>query len=146
MKNSQNINEKFIYEIWKNQNFIKELLTKDGQSIEVLNIGFENKELSGPDFKNARIKIGNITFTGDVEIDIDYSDWKSHGHNLNKKYNSVILHAIINNSDRGYVYTSEGRKIPSISIVDFLKVDLAESIKSAIVTESKKRINKIYIY
>ena len=143
MKNSQNINEKFIYEIWKNQNFIKELLTKDGQSIEVLNIGFENKELSGPDFKNARIKIGNITFTGDVEIDIDYSDWKSHGHNLNKKYNSVILHAIINNSDRGYVYTSEGRKIPSISIVDFLKVDLAESIKAAIVTESKKRINKM---
>ncbi len=143
MKNSQNINEKFLCEIWESQNFTKELLTKDGKSIEVINIGVGNKELSGPDFKNARIKIGNITYTGDVEIDIDYSDWKSHGHNLNKKYNSVILHAVLNNSDRSYVYTSEGRKIPSISVADFLTVDLAESIKTAIVTESKKRINKM---
>ncbi|MCL5028446.1 MAG: DUF2851 family protein [Bacteroidetes bacterium] len=143
MKKSQSINEKFLYEIWKNQNFTKGLITKDGQNIEVINIGIENKELSGPDFKNAKIKIGNITFTGDVEIDIDHADWKSHGHNLNKKYNSVILHAVLNDIDRNNVYTSEGRKIPSVSIINFLQADLAESIKAAIISESKKRINKM---
>lgn len=143
MKKTQNINEKFLYEIWENQNFTKELITRDGRNIEVINIGIENKELSGPDFKNARIKIGNITFTGDVEIDIDHADWKSHGHNLNKKYNSVILHAVLNDNDRNNVYTSEGRKIPSVSIINFLQADLAESIKAAIISESKKRINKM---
>ncbi len=143
MKNTKSIHEKFLYEIWKNQNFTKELKTKDGQYLEVINAGVENKELSGPDFKNAKIKIGNITFTGDVEIDIDYSDWKGHGHNLNKRYNSVILHAVLNNNDRNNVYTSEGRKIPSVSIINFLQNDLAENIKAAIISESKNRINKM---
>ena len=103
--------EKFLYEIWKTQNFAKELTTKDGQPIEIIDPGTENKDSGGPDFRNARIKIGNITYTGDVEIDNNYSDWKSHGHNINKKYNSVILHAVLNdNSGKWFVVTSEGRK------------------------------------
>ncbi len=144
MKRAPKIYEKFLCEIWNEQKFIKKLLTKDEQLIEVINPGSENKDLSGPDFKSARIKIGNITYTGDVEIDGDYSDWKGHGHNINKKYNSVILHIVLNNNtDRSYVYTSEGRKVPSISLVSFLQKDLAKSHQNAIIAERKKRINKM---
>ncbi len=53
--------EKFVQEIWKNQNFEKELITKNGQSITILDAGVENKEVGGPDFRNAKIKVGNIT-------------------------------------------------------------------------------------
>lgn len=138
------MHEKFLYEIWKQQDFEKELSTGDGQQIEVIDTGIENKELSGPDFKNARIKIGNITFLGDVELDGQYSDWKKHGHNINRKYNSVILHASLNNDTRkGYVFTSDGRKVQSISLGHFLKKDIATTLQRAILSERKNRINKM---
>jgi hypothetical protein len=144
MNEQQKVFEKFLYEIWKTQNFVKEVATKDGQPIEVIDCGTENRDEGGPDFKNARIKIGNITYSGDVEIDSDYGDWKSHGHNINKKYNSVILHAVLNNNpNKGYVITSDGRKVQSISLVAFLKDDLVKNIQKAIVTERNSKINKM---
>jgi hypothetical protein len=136
--------EKFLYEIWETQDFAKELTTKDGQPIEIIYPGTENKDSGGPDFKNARIKIGNITYSGDVEIDNDYNDWKSHGHNINKKYNSLILHAVLNNnSPKGYVMTSDGRKVQSVSLVSFLKNDLIKNVQKAILSERTTRINKM---
>ncbi len=144
MKNNSKIHEKFLYEIWKEQKFVKDLKTNDGQQIRVIDVGIENKEIGGPDFKNARIKIGNITYLGDIEIDSFFTDWKSHGHNINKKYNSVVLHATMNNdSNRGYVYTSDGRKVQSISLKSFIKSDLSTTLQRAILSERKNRINKM---
>jgi len=136
--------EKFLYEIWKDQKFEIDLITKEGEKITVIDSGHENKELGGPDFLNARIKIGNITYCGDVEIDTFYTDWKNHGHNLNKKYNRVILHTTINHdSNNSYVYSQEGRKIQSIPLESFLQTDLRDNIQSAILKERKNRINKM---
>ena len=85
------INEKFLYEIWINQDFDKILVTQENERITVIDAGNRNSEFGGPDFKNARIKIGNITYQGDVEIDMFHSDWKNHGHYLNKKYNKLFF-------------------------------------------------------
>ena len=138
------IYEKFLYEIWKDQKFENELLTKDGEKITIVDAGQENRELGGPDFKNARIKIGNITYCGDVEIDSYYADWKNHGHNLNKRYNSVILHASLNNdSGHSFVYTQEGRKVRSLQLGDFLEMDIRTKVQNAIVKERKNRINRM---
>ena len=60
MEKNIKIYEKFLYEIWKDQQFENELVTKDGDKINVLDTGQQNRELGGPDFKNVRIKIGNI--------------------------------------------------------------------------------------
>jgi hypothetical protein len=144
MNEQLKIFEKFLYEIWKTQNFAKELSTKDGQPIDIINPGIENKDSGGPDFRNARIKIGNITYSGDVEIDNNYSDWKNHGHDINKKYNSVILHAVLNDdSTKWYVSTSEGRKVQSIALTLFLENDLVQNVRNAIVTERNSRTNKM---
>jgi hypothetical protein len=144
MEKKLKVHEKFLYEIWREQNFSKKLSTFDGVSIEVIDAGTENRELGGPDFKNARVKIGNITYQGDVEIDSFYSDWKAHGHHLNKRYNKVILHTVIsNNSQQHCVYTPEGRKVQSISILSFLNKDLQSSLQNAIVNERRSRINKM---
>lgn len=144
MKNNNKVHEKFLYELWKDQNFSSSLSTKDGMAIDIIDAGIENSELGGPDFKNARIKIGNITYMGDVEIDSFFSDWRTHGHNINKKYNKVILHAVLNNdSKHSYVFTQDGRKVPSISLKDFLKEELSGSIQKAIMSERKNRINKM---
>ena len=79
------IKEKIVYEIWKDGTFRETLTTSDLQAIEVVDSGTQNKDLAGPDFLNARIKFGNITYLGDIEIDSKHSDWKSHGHYFDKK-------------------------------------------------------------
>ncbi len=136
--------EKFLYEIWKKQDFVSELTTTDDQFVKIIDTGTENKETGGPDFKHARIQIGNLTYTGDVEIDGTHSDWKSHGHHLNKKYNSVILHVVFSNSRRdSFVYTQEGRKVQSFSLESFLNQNIREKINEAILSERSGRINKM---
>lgn len=130
MARETKIKEGFLYSIWKNQSFINSLTTLDGEEISVLNPGTLNEETAGPDFKNAKIRIGNLTFVGDVEIDNSYSDWKAHGHNLDNKYNKVILHVALNNTN-GYshVFTREGRKIPSIRLSQYIDPNIFEKIK-----------------
>jgi len=136
--------EKFLYEIWKKQDFIKELITSEGDYVKIIDAGTENKETGGPDFKHARIQIGNLTYSGDIEIDGIHSDWKAHGHHLNKKYNSVILHVVFNNSRRdSFVYTQDGRKVPTFSLEPFLNDKFREKIHQAILSERSGRINKM---
>ncbi len=137
------IHEKFLYEIWKKQQFSNNLSTSEDEKILVLDPGILNDELGGPDFKNARIKIGNITYLGDVEIDTQYSDWKNHGHYINKKYNKVILHAVFGKDHHTHVYTQEGRKVNSISFENLLDSSIRIQIQNAILDERDSRTNKI---
>ncbi|RKY94492.1 MAG: hypothetical protein DRQ01_02220 [Ignavibacteriae bacterium] len=134
------VREKFLYEIWKEKKFIKSLSTADSQSIEIIDPGLQNKELAGPDFHNARIRIGNITYLGDVEIDTSHSNWKTHGHYIDNKYNKVILHVVLSNEkNKNYVFTKEGRKVQSICLVDFLDENFQNSLRNAIRNERNDR-------
>lgn len=144
MNSKEKIHEKFFADIWKQQKFTKEIQTLDGEAIEILSAGEENKEHAGPDFCNARIKIGNITYVGDVEIDTVQNDWKNHGHLLNKRFNKVILHAVFSNdSDAAYVVSQDGRKIPTLAFGKYLSQTLSSAIKNAISREREGRTNKI---
>lgn len=136
--------EKFLYEIWKNQKFEHGIATLEDEKIEILDQGVENIDLGGPDFINARIKIGNITYVGDVEIDSYHTDWKRHGHNLNNRFNKVIIHVVLrNDSNQQCVYTHDGRKVPTILFSDFIGKSYAEEIKKAINAERDSRLNKM---
>ncbi|MCX6170922.1 MAG: DUF2851 family protein [Ignavibacteriales bacterium] len=131
-KNSK-IHESTLYEIWKKQSYQHPLKTSTGEEITILDVGVHNQETGGPDFKNARIRIGNLTYIGDIEIDSNYSDWKTHGHNIDSKYTKVILHAsLLNTNNYGYVYTREGRKVPSICFSDFIEIEHLEEIKKEV--------------
>lgn len=136
--------EKLLYEIWKNQKFTQALITKNGEEIQVIDAGIENTELAGPDFIHSRIKIGNLTYLGDIEIDGFYSDWKGHGHFLNKSFNKVILHVTLNSdSSNSFVYTQDGRKVHSVTIGAFIEENLRTSVQKAILAERKNRVNKM---
>lgn len=133
------IAEKQLHQIWSEQDFISDLNSANGESIVVLNPGEYNENSGGPDFKHARIQIGSLTFVGDVEIDGDYSDWKNHGHNINKNYNKVILHICFSNRQKqNYVYTSDGRKVHSISLENNISVD---NLQFEIKLAGKKQLN-----
>jgi len=86
--------ERLLQFIWQFQYFNKiELATTAGESVQVLFAGQYNTN-QGPDFSDAKIKIGKTTWAGTVELHIQTSDWKKHNHQNDKNYNNVILHVV----------------------------------------------------
>lgn len=134
MKTKSKFPEDIIYKIWEEKRFNLPLKTSEGLPVDIMDTGVRNNEVAGPDYQHARIKIGNITFTGDVEIDTVPSDWKSHGHNINERYNKVILHVVLSNdSSNHFVITQSGRKVPTISIENYLSTPIKENISKDLV-------------
>ena len=84
--------ESLVRYVWKHRLFpLGGLKTTDGLPIEVMQPGLENRS-DGPDFFNAKVKIGGTLWVGNVEVHNRTSDWRSHGHHTNVRYDSVVLH------------------------------------------------------
>ena len=86
--------ERLLQFIWQFQYFTKsELSTTAGELIQIIYPGQYNTN-QGPDFADAKIKIGKTTWAGTVELHINTSDWTKHNHQQDKNYNNVILHVV----------------------------------------------------
>jgi len=86
--------EEFLQFIWKHDLFTKDnLKTTDGKKIEIITTGQPNSD-SGPDFFNARIRIGETIWAGNIEIHQKSSHWYRHRHNTDAAYENVILHVV----------------------------------------------------
>ena len=84
--------EKLLHYVWKHKLFPPEpLYTTAGQPIEIIDTGLHNTN-AGPDFFNAKVKIGGEIWVGNVEIHDRSSDWFAHNHHRDDHYNNVILH------------------------------------------------------
>ncbi len=103
------IKEEFLHFIWKYNLFDTEYLYYRDCRIEVIDIGRHNKS-SGPDFFNARIRIGDTLWAGNVEIHVKASDWFLHKHETDPDYDNIILH-LVYESDIS-VYRKNGEEIP----------------------------------
>lgn len=85
--------EQLLHYIWKYRLYQHPLQTSDGLAIEVIDPGMPNTD-AGPDFFNAKVKIGDETWAGNVEIHNTPDDWNKHGHQTDRAYNSVVLHVV----------------------------------------------------
>jgi hypothetical protein len=85
--------------------------TVDGRRVEILDTGTLNTD-AGPDFYNAKVKIDNELWVGNVEIHVRASDWNRHGHQHDEAYDSVILHVV--GRDDMAVRRSNGEVIPQM--------------------------------
>ena len=104
--------ERLLHYVWKYKLYTtSSLVTTDGCSVEVLDTGIQNGD-AGPDFFNAKIKIGGTLWVGSVEIHDRASDWLRHHHEVNKAYDNVILH-VVGMNDFQPVRTN-GEKIPQM--------------------------------
>jgi hypothetical protein len=116
--------ERLLQYIWKYRLFSAvDLQTTEGFPITVIDPGIQNTD-SGPDFFNAKIQISGIVWAGNIEIHRKASDWKTHHHDQNSAYDSVILH-IVEYSD-STVYRTNGEMIPQavIKIPDMIKSNM----------------------
>ena len=67
--------------------------TTQGINIQILDPGIYNTG-SGPDFKDARVRVGDELWVGSVEIHRKASDWYRHGHDRDEAYRNVVLHIV----------------------------------------------------
>ncbi|WP_321371522.1 DUF2851 family protein [uncultured Draconibacterium sp.] len=107
----QNMPEEFLQYIWQNRLFTADqLLTTEGEPLVINDPGRKNSD-SGPDFFNAKIKINDTLWAGNIEIHKKASDWQKHEHTNNKAYDNVILH-VVETADTK-VARSNGKNIPT---------------------------------
>lgn len=103
--------EEVLQYIWKHRLYKEPLVTTDGESVEIINSGMHNQS-AGPDFFNATVKIGILTWVGNVELHVKASDWKRHNHDLDDRYDNVILH-VVSEADED-ITRKNGEHIPTV--------------------------------
>ena len=104
--------EQLLHYVWKHKMLpLNELQTTDGRVVEILDTGLHNRN-AGPDFFNAKVKIGGTLWVGNVEIHLKASDWYRHGHDHDPRYNNVVLH-VVGVADMD-VKTQDGNYLPQL--------------------------------
>ncbi len=86
--------EKLLHYVWKHKILpLCTLQTKDGNELEIIDVGLQNTN-QGADFFNAKVRIDGTYWAGNVEIHLKSSDWFQHGHHEDPAYNNTILHVV----------------------------------------------------
>lgn len=102
--------EEYLHYIWKYGLFVN-----SSDNIKIIESGEHNHD-AGPDFFNAKIKINNTLWVGNVEIHIKSSDWFKHQHQKDKAYDNVILHVVYEHDKE--VCDSTNRVLPVLELKD----------------------------
>ena len=87
------------------------MATVDGVPVSIIDPGRLNTD-AGPDFFNAKVRIGGRLWAGDVEIHVRASDWHRHRHDDDPAYDSVILHVV--DRDDTMIRRRNGEVIPQM--------------------------------
>jgi hypothetical protein len=107
--------ESILHYVWQHKLFTaQQLVTTEGEPVDVIDVGKHNTD-AGPDFFNAKIRIGETLWAGNVEIHTRSTDWNKHSHHSDKAYDSVILH-VVSEVD-GEIFRADGAKIPQLTLV-----------------------------
>lgn len=106
--------EQLLHYTWKHKLYgLHTLKTTEEKTVEIIDPGLANMH-AGPDFFNAKIKIDDVLWVGNVEIHEHSSDWFRHGHHTDCDYDSVILH-VASDID-ATVQRSNGEVIPQMEL------------------------------
>ncbi|MBR4128050.1 MAG: DUF2851 family protein, partial [Bacteroidaceae bacterium] len=92
---------------------LEPLLTTDGRRVEVIDPGLHNTN-AGPDFFNAKVRIDDTLWVGNVEIHERSSDWYKHHHEADgANYGNVILHVV---GEADCAVSVAGEEVPQVVI------------------------------
>jgi len=122
--------EDFLQYVWKFRLFDRaDLKTVDGETIEIYSPGIHNTH-AGPDFQNARIRIGETIWAGNVEVHVPSSDWQKHNHTKDNAYSNVILHVVYRDDEP--VILADGRRLPTLELQNRIAPDLYNRFHSLV--------------
>jgi hypothetical protein len=108
------MSEDFLQFIWKFGLFNRtNMKTDTGETVQVISLGEQNAD-SGPDFLNARVRIGETTWAGNVEVHQQSADWYLHKHQEDKAYDNVILQVVYRHNRK--VKRTNGENIPTVEL------------------------------
>ena len=116
----EDINEKQVTAAW--QGLLSAgcaLKTESGRRLQVVYPG-KTTDGAGSDFRDAVIRIDRHTFKGNIEVHVNSSDWRNHGHHLNPAYNGVILHVALRHDCPGDITAQNGTVIQTVAIDRYL--------------------------
>lgn len=131
--------EDFLHYLWKFQKWNSaEPETTEHLPLKVISPG-EHNFLSGPDFFNSRLIIGDQEWAGNVEIHINASDWYFHGHETDPNYDNVILHVVWNHDTD--VFRKDNSPIPVFELRSFISEKAIKNYETLFQTHSKNWIN-----
>ncbi len=115
------IKEELLHFIWRSHKIPKiGLQTTTGEFVEILSPGILNHG-DGPDFSDAKIRIGDVLWVGPVEIHLKSSDWYAHQHQIDRRYDPVILHVVLDENNPVYALN---RRLPCLEIKKFVSPEL----------------------
>ncbi|WP_264552051.1 DUF2851 family protein [Flavobacterium sp. N2038] len=126
--------EDFLHYLWKFKKFdTLNLKTAQKEILTIIKTG-DYLELSGPDFFNAQIKIGEQKWAGNVEIHLKSSDWYLHHHEKDRAYDNVILHVVWEHNAE--IYRENNSEIPVLILRDYVSSDIISNYQSLISAKS----------
>jgi hypothetical protein len=109
------MSEEFVNYIWQHKlfNFDNLIESVTSKRIQVIDVGTRNNN-SGPDFFNAKIKIKETIWAGNIEVHLKSSDWFKHNHQHDAAYDNIILHVVYLNDTT--ILRKSGEPIPTLEI------------------------------
>ncbi len=87
--------EKAFADLWERALELRpSVVGRDGVAYDVVFPGVRNQG-AGPDFLGATLKRDGQTVGGDVELHLDPSGWRAHGHHTDPNYRGVVLQVVL---------------------------------------------------
>ena len=108
------MNEDYLQYIWRYQRLPNvDFTCVSGRILNVIFQGHWNKH-AGPDFLEARIRIGREQWIGSVEVHVKSSEWRKHRHQSDPAYTNVVLHVVYEDDEP--LINAAGEEVPTIEL------------------------------
>ncbi|OXB23809.1 hypothetical protein B0A80_09095 [Flavobacterium tructae] len=126
--------EDFLHYLWRFKKFeTLDLRTTQNEPLIIIKTG-DYLELSGPDFFNAQIIIGNQKWAGNIEIHLKSSDWYVHGHEKDTAYDNVILHVVWEHDTE--IFGKNNIEIPVLVLKEYTSKEMITNYNALIAPKS----------
>jgi hypothetical protein len=127
----RNIKEDILQFAWKYRCYNSSgLRTTQDETVEVIQQGEWNSH-SGPDFSNAKIRIGDTLWAGNIEIHHRSSDFRKHNHQHDAAYDTIILHVVYDDDEP--LVRKDGHAVPTLVLSSFLSEGFLESAEKLLI-------------
>lgn len=137
--------EHFLQYVWQHRLYSSLSYGADAFFLEpeVIDPGMLNRD-SGPDFFNAKVKVGDLLWAGNVEIHCKASDWVRHGHHLDPAYDNVILH-VVETDDLPIQHRISGEPVPVcvMHVDERLRANADFMLRTSLLPGCKDRLHEL---